>query len=57
MTFTLSKRKLKKNILIAGIIRGRKSIIPSGSDVILPGDKVIVVASGIILGDLKDIME
>ena len=47
---------LKKNILIAGITRGRKSIIPSGSDTIQTGDKVIVVASGILLGNLSDIM-
>lgn len=54
---TLKDMKIKKNVLIAGIIRGRRSIIPSGSDIILPGDRVIVVASGMILGDLKDIME
>ncbi len=52
----LKDMKLKKNILIAGIIRKRKPMIPLGSDVILPGDKVIVVASGMILGDLSDIM-
>lgn len=52
----LKEMKLKKNILIAGITRGRKSIIPSGADSILPGDTVIVVASGIILGDLSDIL-
>ena len=48
--------KLKKNVLVAGIIRGKKPIIPSGSDEIQVGDKVIVVASGIILGDLNDIL-
>lgn len=53
----LKDMKLKKNILIAGIIRRRKPIIPSGSDVIMSGDKVIVVASGRQLGDLSDIME
>ncbi|MBQ7897378.1 MAG: Trk system potassium transporter TrkA [Clostridia bacterium] len=53
----LRDMKLKKNILIAGIIRRRKPIIPSGSDVIMPSDKVIVVASGRQLGDLSDIME
>lgn len=52
----LKDMKIKKNILVAGIIRGRKPFIPSGSDMIEPGDKVIVVASGIILGDLTDIM-
>ncbi len=53
----LKDMKLKKNVLIAGIIRRRKPIIPSGSDVIMAGDKVIVVASGKQLGDLSDIME
>jgi trk system potassium uptake protein TrkA len=31
---------LKQGVLVAGIIRGKSTIIPSGSDVILPGDKV-----------------
>lgn len=53
----LKDMKLKSNVLIAGIIRKRKPIIPSGLDVILPGDKVIVVTSGRHLGDLSDIME
>ncbi len=53
----LKDMKFKKNVLIAGIIRQRKPIIPSGSDVIMAGDKVIVVTSGRILGDLSDIME
>ena len=52
----LKDMKLKKNILIAGIIRKRKPVIPTGSDVIMPGDKVIVVASGRQLGDLSDII-
>lgn len=49
--------KLKQNILIAGIVRGRKPIIPSGSDLILPGDKVIVMTAGHVLMDLSDIIE
>lgn len=53
----LKEMRLKKNILIAGIIRKKKSVIPSGGDVIMPGDKVIVVALGRMLGDLKDIIE
>ncbi len=53
----LKDMKLKNNILIAGIVRKRKAIIPSGNDYIMPDDRVIVVASGIILSDLKDIME
>ncbi len=43
-------------ILIAGIIRGRRTIIPSGDDVILPGDRVIVLSSGKRLGDLGEIV-
>ena len=47
---------LKKNILIAGIIRDRKTIIPGGNDVIMAGDKVVVIATGIKLSDLSDIL-
>ncbi|MBR5452111.1 MAG: Trk system potassium transporter TrkA [Clostridia bacterium] len=47
---------LKQGVLIAGIIRGRKTIIPSGNDAILQGDKVIVVAAGKKLSDLSDII-
>ena len=49
-------KKLKPNILIAGIIRGRKTIVPGGEDVILPEDRVIVLASGHRLADLSDIL-
>lgn len=52
----LRELELKDNILIAGIIRGRKTIIPSGSDSIQSGDKVIVLASGTRLQDLSDII-
>ena len=48
--------KLRNNILIAGIIRKRKAIIPSGNEVIMAGDKVIVIAANIVLNDLSDIM-
>lgn len=53
----LSEMKLKKNILIAGIIRGRKTIIPSGADIILPDDKVVVISAGSGLKDLEDIIK
>jgi len=52
----LKEMSLKKNILIAGIIRGRVPIIPSGNDVIKAGDKVIVFASGMRLQTLADIV-
>ena len=48
---------LKKNILIAGIIRNRKALIPAGGDVILPGDRVVVLTTGRQLSDLTDIAE
>ena len=48
---------LKENILVAGIIRHKKPLLPSGNDVILPGDKVVVIAAGHKLGDLSDIIE
>jgi trk system potassium uptake protein TrkA len=47
----------KQNILIAGILRNRKPIVPSGDDIILPGDKVIVIAANHRLYDLSDIIE
>ena len=43
---------LKPNTLIAGIIRGRKTIIPTGEDKIMPGDKVVVLAANRRLHDL-----
>lgn len=46
----------KPNILIGGIIRDRKALIPSGNDVIKENDKVIVVAANQRLNDLCDIV-
>ncbi len=48
---------MKPNILIAGIIRGRKAIIPSGDDMIQPGNRVVVIVSGQQLVDLSDILQ
>ena len=47
---------LKPNILIAGMIRNRTPIIPSGDDMILPGDHVVVMATGRRLQELSDIL-
>ena len=52
----LKELNLKPNILIAGIIRGKETIIPSGDDVIEVGDSVIVVAADAHLYDLSDVM-
>ena len=54
----LKTLEIRKNILIAGILRGESFIIPSGSDVIKTGDRVIVVTAGdIILKDLNEIIK
>ena len=49
--------KLKPDILLAGIIRGDNNIIPCGDDVILPDDRVIIIAAGRRLYDLSDVIE
>ena len=49
--------KLKNNTLIAGIVRGRKAIIPSGDDKILPNDQIIIITSNKGLQDLSDIIQ
>ncbi len=54
--YPLKDLKLKNNLLIAGIIRGKETIIPSGDDVICEGDKVIVVATNLHLHDLSDVL-
>lgn len=53
----LKELSLKDNILLAGIIRGRKAIIPTGNDVIHQGDRVVVISSGDALLDLSDILK
>lgn len=49
--------RLKPNILIGGIMRGRKTIIPTGNDMILAGDRVIVISSNNRLNDILDILK
>ena len=53
----LKDLRLKRNMLVAGIVRGRKAIIPGGMDEILAGDRVIVIVSGNQVIDLDDILE
>ncbi len=52
----LKELKLKDNILLGGIIRNRKSILPTGDDVIMTGDRVIVITADRRLNDLSDIL-
>ncbi len=53
----LKDLSLKPNILIAGIIRNRRPIIPAGDDCILAGDKVVLLVAGQHLQELKDILK
>ena len=57
LNIPLQEMKLKSGILIAGIIRGRKTIIPTGCDSIQAGDRVVVLASGMQMNDLGDILQ
>lgn len=57
LNICLKDLKLKSKILIAGIIRDGKVIIPSGEDKILLNDSVIVVTTNQFLDDLNDILE
>ena len=53
----LKNLKLKKDMIIAGIIRDDKSIIPGGDDVIMPNDKVILITEGQTILDLEDVIK
>lgn len=49
--------KIKSGILIAGIIRqGKKTVIPSGDDIIAQDDRVIVLSAEHRLNNLRDII-
>jgi trk system potassium uptake protein TrkA len=52
----LKEMKFKPNTLIGGIIRQRKAIIPSGDDVILAEDNVVIIGSGVRFSDIADIL-
>lgn len=53
----LREMSLKKNLIICGINRGRRFILPDGDTAIQPGDRVIVVAGQAKLNDFKDILK
>ena len=52
----LSQLPLKKQVLIAAILRDKQVIIPRGGDTIQAGDRVIVVSKGQIF-DVTDVLE
>lgn len=49
--------KLKKHLLVAGIIRGGVLITPTGQDTIEKGDNVIIVTKDDTLSSLNDILD
>ena len=53
----LKELRMKPHILIAGIIRDRKPIIPTGDDCIMAGDNVVVLAAQHRLQYLTDILK
>ena len=48
---------MKRGLLIAAIVRDDTAIIPNGNDMILAGDRVIIVARSLYLDDLNDILK
>lgn len=58
LNIPLKTLQLKNNTIIAGIARGRKPITPTGEDVFMAGDRVIVIAAaGRRLHDFSDIIK
>jgi len=53
----LKELPVKSNILLVGILRSRRAIIPTGDDCILSGDRVVVLSAGHRLHDLSDILK
>ncbi|MBO7187623.1 MAG: Trk system potassium transporter TrkA [Clostridia bacterium] len=53
----LKNMRFIDNVLIAGITRNNKTLIPNGDDVILPNDSVIVIAEGKRVLSLSDIIK
>ena len=53
----LKNLNFSNNMIIGGIIRNNKSIIPYGDDVIMPNDKVIIITKGQKVKDLSDVIK
>ncbi|MBQ7595708.1 MAG: Trk system potassium transporter TrkA, partial [Clostridia bacterium] len=54
----LKNLQLKTNTIIGGIIREKKAISPTGDDVFMAGDRVVVITSADrILRDFSDIIK
>ena len=53
----LSQLKLKKDILIAAIIRNGKTIFPTGEDTLQVGDKLVVITLLSNITKIYDLLE
>ncbi len=53
---SIQNLQLHQGIIIANILRGPRRIIPSGADVLGPGDHVLIVSTGRRLLQLDDIL-
>ena len=51
----LKNLKLKKDLLIAGILRGSRVIIPNGNSQVSAGDRVIIISANHRFDELSDI--
>lgn len=47
---------IRKNILLGSVTRGDKVIIPNGSDILLPDDRVVIITTTERLSKLDDIL-
>ena len=56
LNIPLKDMKLKPGVLIAGILRGRRALIPSGVDTFQADDHVIIMTAGHYIHDLQDIL-
>ena len=53
---TLMDLQFKKDVIVAAILRKNKVIIPRGSDMIMAGDRVVIVSRAMALHDISDIL-
>ncbi|MGI6008400.1 MAG: Trk system potassium transporter TrkA [Ruminococcus sp.] len=53
----LEKMNLRSNLLISCIIRNNRMIVPSGQDMIMPGDTIIIVTTILGLKNAQDILK
>ena len=53
----LKDLKIKKNLLIAYIVRNNIAIFPKGTDVIKEGDRVIIITTESFFDDINNIIE